>query len=182
MMAAFRAYNPAQARLLDSLNASAQDQVDAGASLDPSMQRTVSQATRAGQAARGMGNGMQDLSQEILNTGYAGQDMRNQRLAYASNVLGQNRAAYGDPLQATLGRSSAVPTAMSMAGAGGGMASSAGAPIFNPGVNPNDVYSSNYNAAYSTRAANANTSAALAGGTMSMFGTMAGSGIIAGAL
>lgn len=173
-MSALRGYNPAQTRLIDTMTSQAQEELDLGATLDPSLSREVAQATRAGQASRGMGYGTRDLSQEIFGVGSAAQGMRDKRRMFAETVLRDNQAAYGDPFMSILGRSSsAVPTAMSVRGAGDG-----GAPTFNPFNDyASDLYNTNYNAAYSANAQNAKSNAQLLGGILGAAGQMAGPAI-----
>ena len=90
--------------LLRSLNAQAQEGLDAGASLDPSLRREVQQSIRAGQAARGFGYGTNDLASEAVMTAQQSQALREKRQAFGMQMVGVNQASSGDPFMALLGR------------------------------------------------------------------------------
>jgi len=140
--AALRSAQPEAASLLDLLTAQSTDEVKAGTGMDPGMQREVEQSVRSAQGARGFGYGNNDVTQEVVTRGSAGQALLRQRQAQAARVLGLNQGFYGDPFQAIIGRSSGVN-----AGAATATAGSTIAPQYNP-ENPyaSDLYNTNYNA------------------------------------
>jgi len=140
--AALRSAQPEAASLLDLLTAQSTQEVKAGSGMDPGMQREVEQSVRSAQGARGFGYGNNDVTQEVVTRGSAGQALLRQRQAQAARVLGLNQGFYGDPFQAIIGRSSGVN-----AGAATATAGSTVAPQYNP-ENPyaSDLYNTNYNA------------------------------------
>jgi hypothetical protein len=83
-----RGANPQQTGLLDQLTNTAQQQLNAGASLDPALERVAQQSIRGGQAARGLGYGPADVLQESSALTSMGNDLRQQRQGFASNVAG----------------------------------------------------------------------------------------------
>lgn len=85
-----RSINPGQTGLLDSLTKSATDQLGAGASLDPDLQKLFEQSSRGAQAARGLGYGPSDAFNESLGMTQFGNDLRTQRENFAGNVAGMN--------------------------------------------------------------------------------------------
>ncbi len=102
---AARAADPRQEALLDLLNENAITELQAGASLDPSLRREVQQSVRQGQAARGMGYGVGDVSTEALFSGQAAEALRRNRQQFASNVVGINAATGTDNHLGLIGKS-----------------------------------------------------------------------------
>lgn len=85
-----RSISPGQTSLLSSLTKSAGDQLDAGASLDPQLQRLFQQSQRGAEASRGMGRGPSDVFNESLGLTSFGNDLRTQREQFAGGVAGMN--------------------------------------------------------------------------------------------
>ena len=174
--AAFKAANPQEASLMDSLNQRAQAGLDAGGSLDPGMAAATQQAARSASAARGFGTGGSDASVEALFAGQQANALQQQRQQFAQSVVGQDQSTSVDPFQAILGRSSNA-----VAGAGGAMqqagSSAAGGPsLFNPWNSySSDLYNTNYNANAAAGIANANNSTALQAAGISAVGQMGSS-------
>lgn len=105
-LAAFQNYDPAQTSLENTLTSQAQSELAAGSNLTPSQLEQDTQYVRAGQAARGLGNGPSDLYAEALTLGNAGQAQLAQRQNFASNVVGQRASLYGDPFEAIASQNS----------------------------------------------------------------------------
>lgn len=82
------AANPDEAMLLKKLAQQAGEGLDAGALLDPALQRVTTQAIRGAQAARGMGYGPSDVVTESSALTQLGNQLRQQRQGFASNVSG----------------------------------------------------------------------------------------------
>jgi len=178
---AIEAADPQQAALIAELTRQAQDELSAGAGLDPSLRREVQQGIREGQAARGFGFGPNDLFEEAFSLGTAGQALRDRRRGFAGSVMGLRSQLYGDPFMQILGRPS-FNTAQSnlLTQQGQGMAASAGPGLFNP-FDPyaGDLYNTNYNAAAAAKIAGANATAGLIGAGIGAVGKLGG-GYLAG--
>lgn len=174
MLAALRASNPEAARLLDSLNADAQQGMDAGATLDPSLRREVSQSVRGGQAARGMGLGPVDLYTEALQTGSAAEALRQTRRANAASTIGLDQQFYGNPFDRILNRSS-QSNALAPGIAAQGDAMSQIKQFINPeSPYAGDIYNTNFNAMQSRNNAASSNTAALWGAGINAVGHIAG--------
>lgn len=161
--AAFRAANPQQQALLDELNQQTLANLRSGTGLDPSMRREAQQNVRAAQSARGFGYGPNDIFEEVLTLGSAGEALRQQRLATAMQVAGVNAATAQDPFLAILGRpSQTTPFAQSLVGQGLAAGENGGPRLFDP-LNPYsaDLYNTNYNAKAAAKIAAANNRAAI---------------------
>ena len=165
--------NPENAKLMSALNESALEQVGAGASLDPSLRREVSQSARAGQAARGFGYGLSDSAEEALFAGQAGDAIRRRREGFAQGVAGLNAAQQVDPALAILGRQGiTLNNAALVAGQGQGLT---GGQQFNPeSAYAGDLYNTNFNAQAAANIASANNKAGLLSGAMKAAGGIAG--------
>lgn len=173
---ALRTADPRQAELMDLMSAQAVEELKLGSKLDPYMQREVQQSVRAGQAARGMGLGPSDLYEEALAQGEFGQNLRNQRRAFAGGVTGLRSQVYGDPFMRILGRpATALPYASNM---GSAAAHRGGVDLFSPYAS--DLHNTNYNAAYAERNSVRNYNAAITAAYMQMVGSIAGGATKAG--
>lgn len=173
---AIRDYNPDQTALADKLYSYAMDDLEAGRSLTDGEYREVEQAVRAGQGFRGMGFGPADVYAEAMSVGQAGEDRYRDRLAFGSQVLGQQQALYGDPWMQILGRGSGqAPLAFSAVNQGYGINSAAGPKNFTPeSQNAFDIAGYNANALNATNIANANSSNALLGAGIGAIGSIGG--------
>ena len=180
--AAWRAANPGSATLLDQLNNSAQQGLDAGYNLTPQEQRQVQQNVRGAAAARGMGYGPADALQESQALTMQGEGLRNQRLAQAGSVASLNASVTPNSIATLTGMN--VPQ-VTRAGAllpGAAQLNSGSAPsLFDPTNSYfQDLWSTNYNANAAANIATANNSAALWGGAAKQGGS--GMGSMAGML
>lgn len=180
---AFRAANPEQAALMAELNRQAQGELGMGATLDPSLRREVQQSVRQGQAARGMGLGMNDLAEEGYFTAAQAEQLRQQRRTFASGVVGLNQGTSVDPFLATLGRPGVnLNQSNGLLGSGLSLNKSTGPQLFGSSVNANDVFNSNFNQANATRISNANNDAATQSAAIGGGAALAGSAVLAIAL
>jgi hypothetical protein len=88
---AARETNPEMYALLDKLTSSASSDLALGNELSPEQMRLVQQSSRSGAAARGLGMGPADVFNEtIAATGY-GDELAQQRKAWAAQVLGLDK-------------------------------------------------------------------------------------------
>lgn len=164
---AMRRADPAQAALIERLNAEAMADLDAGTGLTPAEAAQMEQQVRSSQASRGFGFSLPDAVLESYTIGDRGRVMQNQRRGFASQVAGLNAATGQDPFMAVLGRpSSATAQASGILGQGQQQAGMAGPSLFNPESGyAADVFNTNTNAkaAANIASTNANTSI-IAGG------------------
>jgi len=166
---AYRAANPQQRALVDSMNAEAMSGLSAGAGLDPSLRREVTQGVRRGFADRGLGQGPADIYAEAAATGAAGEAMRAARFQRAGQVVGINQATSADPFQAILNRS-VNSGAAGQAMGGAAQMGQGGATMFDPfSAYGSDVANTNYNADAAARIAGANNDAAVVAGGLSAY-------------
>ena len=171
------AVDPQRTRLLDTLATQAEEGLALGSSISPEMQREFQQSVRAGQAARGFGYGTNDIAAEAAFTAGQKDAMRQQRQAFAGNVVNLRSSAGVDPFMALLGRQS---SAGGMIGGIGQQAQGMGAQGMQSadfGMNPyfQDLYNTNYNAQLNVAMANANASNAMKGALIGGIGKVAGS-------
>lgn len=170
------AVDPQRTRLLDTLATQAEEGLALGSSISPEMEREFQQSVRAGQAARGFGYGTSDIAAEAAFTAGQKDAMRQQRQAFAGNVVNLRSAAGVDPFMALLGRQS---SAGGMIGGIGQQAQGMGVQGMQSadfGMNPyfQDLYNTNYNAQLNVAMANANASNAMKGAIIGGIGKIAG--------
>lgn len=160
--AALRSSDPVAAALEDKLAAAATEQLNAGASLDPTLANEVSQGVRSAQAARGFGMGGSDAAVEGLFLGREANAMRQQRQAFATDVAARRRATTGDPFMSILGRPSSVEGMAGNAVSQGNGIAGQGAQTFDPfNAYSADLYNTNFNAKSAAKIAQANNDTAL---------------------
>lgn len=168
---ALRAANPQQAALLDALNKQVLGGVSAGYNLPSGLQDVVSQSSRAGQAARGLGFGPADAYAETLAQSEAANQWRNQNMAQGMQLAGVNAATQSDPFLAILGRAATTPAAaMGLLGQGQGLggASQGVYGRFDPtNAYAQDLYNTNYNAQAASKIASGNALAGVASSALS---------------
>jgi hypothetical protein len=97
-----RGVSPGQTSLLDNLTQSANQQLASGAALDPALARVTQQSIRGSQAARGLGYGPSDVLQESTALTSLGDQLRQERQGFASNVAGMNNQFETQPTLALL--------------------------------------------------------------------------------
>jgi len=172
--AAVRNADPIAARLEDLLAQQAESELGAGASLDPALERQITQSTRSAQAARGMGMGAPSVSAEALVAGRTAEALRRTRQAFAASTLAARQRNATDPFLAILGRPSGG--ASQTAGiAAGGQGFSAGTPSFDPFTSyASNLYGQNYSGEMDANMANAKMINDLIGSGISAAGSVGG--------
>jgi hypothetical protein len=179
---ALRSANPNQARLLDALNTSAQTNLQAGSKLTPWQQLQANQATRGGQAARGMGFGPSDVLSDTLGQEEFGQNLLESRQRFGTTMAGVNQSTTTSPIMELLARLRGnTGQGMQLLSSGMNAGRTTGPRMFDPQNSyASDVYNTNYNADAAARIAKANNSNALIGGGISAFGNILSSAISPG--
>lgn len=176
-IAAIMASDPKMAGLLDMLTNQAGSELGMGAQMDPSLMRLATQGVRARQQGMLGGTGSAGDYGEALGLSQFGQQLRQQRRANASGVIGLRQQVLGDPFQRVLGRPGAGLTAsantlnqaMGLGGQSGPMS------LLNPESSyAGDLHNTNFNALVNQAIGNANNQNALIGAGISAFGSLAG--------
>ena len=72
------------------------------------LSRELTQSSRAAQAARVFGYGINDAAIEAFATLQGSEDRRRQRQGFAQSMVGMNQATSADPFMAILGRPSSM--------------------------------------------------------------------------
>lgn len=166
--------------LLKTLNAQAQSELDAGATLDPSLRREVQQSIRAGQAARGFGMGVNDMAAESYMTAMQAEQLRRARQGFGMQMVGVNQVTGGDPFMALLGRQSSLPGAQAFGGNAQATSKSIGNVLFNPESQyAADINNQSYQAQAAASAGKAANNSAMMGAGIGAGGAIIGAGIIA---
>jgi hypothetical protein len=171
-VAAFRAANPQQQALLDALNASALEDVQAGRNLPPGMRRSVEQNLRAAQAGRGFGFGQNDAIMEALGTSDAAERWYAQNFQRGQGMAALNQATTGDPFQLVTGRASGANAGMGLLGMGNQNALGSTGSIYG---GANNILDWNANSQRDAAVASANNSAALASAGIQAAGSIGSS-------
>jgi len=172
--------DPEKKALADKLIGQANDELSLGASLDPALQRQVSQSVRGAQSARGMAYNPSSAREEAMFSGLQAEQLRRNRQQFAMGVLGQRQAITGDPWMSLVGQpSQAFAAAPGYAAPGGGMGQAG--QMFAPGQYESSMFGMNYQGALQNQAlqtqasmANAQNKAAMTSAVIGAFGTMAG--------
>ena len=166
--------------LLKTLNAQAQSELDAGATLDPSLRREVQQSIRAGQAARGFGMGVNDMAAESYMTAMQAEQLRRARQGFGMQMVGMNQATGGDPFMALLGRQSSIPGAQAFGGNAQATSKGIGNVLFNPESQYSaDINNQSYQAQAAASAGNAANKSAMMGAGIGAAGAIGGAVIVA---
>jgi len=98
------AEDPQTARLRAQLGQQLEQELTAGAALDPELRREVEQSIRSAQSARGMSRGAGPANAEALFAGQAALQLRQQRQAAADQFLKTQAATTVNPLSFVTGR------------------------------------------------------------------------------
>lgn len=104
--------------LLAELTSQAEGDLALGGTLDPEARAEVAQAVRAGQASRGFGFGMPDISEEALFSARESEARKAQRRGFATGVANLLQTS-SDPFMAILGRPSTSQNQSTLAQANG---------------------------------------------------------------
>lgn len=172
-----RTANPGGAGLLDTMTSNAQQQLAYGTQLTPAEQLQMNQSVRAGQAARGMGNGPADVFNESMADTNYGQQLYQQRMGQAQGLVPTLQGFYNNPTAAISGMgSTAGLTAGGLAGVAGG-AINTQSNEFNPQTDLTNIMGNQY-AASEAGAENNNAGIAMGinAGTSLLGGAMSGLG------
>lgn len=189
-MASRTAYNASlggSAELQDRLRTSAFNDLNAGRSLTPEMQKIGEQSARSAFAARGMGNSYQGAMQEVLNNYNLGTQREDRARTFAGSVLatdqniaGQAYSQYGAPMMSGMMQGFS-PTGI--ASNAMGMNQQLGPQYINPQDQmAQNIYASNYNGQLQANVATAQNKNAFTNGLIGMAGGIAGSAFGAGGM
>lgn len=159
--------NPEAASLVDRLTSQANEGLDAGSMMTGDQMRNLNSSLRSSMGARGVSYGSNASYQEALAGSQYGEMLRQQRVADAYKALAANQSYYGDTFQQILGRQSGA-NAGALAALG-----QTGPSVFNPNA-ANQLYAGAYQA-------QAQASAANAGGINSLIGAGIGAAGMLGA-
>jgi len=147
--------DPLKKRASDMLLGGAIDDFKLGAKLDPSLARQVQQSYRNAVGSRGLAYSPYSASEESYWQGLQANQLKQQRQAALSSLLGQRQQMVGDPFMQILGRQGqAFSTAGGYGSQGQGMASGIGPKIFQPESQyAGDIAASNYQGQLAARTA-----------------------------
>ena len=164
------------AGILGQLRTQAEQELGAEGILDPRLRREFAQSVRQGQAARGQGYGIGDISEEAAFTAMQANALRRDRQRFGQSVAGTLQATSVDPFMAILGRpGQSMAAGQGAFGQAAGVASGAG-PSGMFGMNPYFAGIGDYNA-NAMNAANIgqyNAQMGLLGGMIQAGGALAG--------
>ena len=90
--------------ILNQLRTQAEEELGGEGILDPRLRREFAQSVRQGQAARGQGYGIGDISEEAAFTAMQANALRRDRQRFGQSVVGTLQATSADPFMAILGR------------------------------------------------------------------------------
>lgn len=167
--------DPYKKQISDELSRQALTELQAGATLDPSLRREVQQSYRQGLAARGMAYSPHTPSEEAFYTGQAAEQLRRGRQQMASQVLAQRQQLTGDPFLQILGRpGQAFGAAQGMGAQGFGVAQTT-ARLFSPESQYGaDLASGNQASLLAARSAQAQAKAGVISGMFQGLGAIGG--------
>ena len=173
---AFLEADPLKKQASDLLLGGAIDEYKLGATLDPSLRRESQQAYRQAATARGIAQSPYSAAEEAYWTGMQANQLKQQRQAALSQLLGQRQQMVGDPFMQVLGRQGqAFGAAPGYGGMGAQMGQALGPRIFSPESQmQQDIGMSNQQTALAVAQANAAASNAMKTGLMSMGGSILG--------
>ena len=162
LTSAIRGLSPGSQAIGDELDRQAAEELAAGSSLTPSMQREIQQYVRSGQASRGFGFGPSDLTEEVFSLGSTGEALKSQRRSFAQSVFQEDQPANAAALQTVLGF---APQPQQYN-------------AFNPYAE--DLYNTNFNAAWTDKISTRNYNAAIQAALIGAIGQL-DSSIVSGA-
>ena len=173
---AFLDADPLKREASDALLQGAIDDYKLGAKLDPSLAREVQQGYRNAATARGMAYSPYSAAEESYWQGLQANQLKQQRQAALSGLLGQRQAMVGDPFMQVLGRQGQAFGAAGGYGSQGlGMGQSLGPRIFQgESQMAQDLYSGNQAAQLAVAQANAANRGAFSTGLLGMGGRILG--------
>lgn len=173
---AFLDADPMKRQASDMLLQGAINDYSLGAKLDPSLAREVQQGYRNAATARGIAHSPFSAAEESYWQGLQANQLKQQRQAALSQLLGQRQAMVGDPFMQVLGRQGqAFGAAQGYGAQGMGMGQALGPRIYQPESQmAQDIFGGNQQTALAVSQANAANSNAFKTGLMSMGGSILG--------
>lgn len=173
---AFLEADPLKKQASDLLLSKAIEEYELGATLDPSLRREVQQGYRQAATARGIAQSPFSAAEESYWGGMQANQLKAQRQAALSQLLGQRQSLVGDPFMQVLGRQGqAFGAAPGYGGMGQQMGQALGPKIFSPESQmQQDLSASNQATQLAIAQANAANRSAVMGGAMGMVGNIAG--------
>ena len=181
MVAATRSANPTAAGMLDTITGQTNNNLNYGTTLSPTQTTQLDESVRAGQAARGLGTGAGDATQEALAQTNYGQQLYQQRLANASQAAAKSTNFYSGVLPSIGGAQANMAIGSGLSGMGGGLAAPASMGEFTPNSslisdNMNNNYSASDQGAANNNAMIIGGISAAEGAGKGMASAMGGSG------
>lgn len=151
--------------LSDELSRQALSELQAGATLDPSLRREVQQGYRQAATARGMAYNPSSAAEEAYFTGLQAEQLRRNRQQFAQGALAQRQQLTGDPFMQILGRPGQAFAAGQGFGGQGMAVSQTGARLFSPESQyAADLTNSNMQSQLAARTASAQNRSSMIGG------------------
>ena len=161
--------------LSDELSRQALSELQAGATLDPSLRREVQQGYRQAATARGMAYNPSSAAEEAYFTGLQAEQLRRNRQQFAQGALAQRQQLTGDPFMQILGRPGQAFAAGQGFGGQGMAIGQTGARLFSPESQyAADLANSNMQAQLAARTASRQNRAGIIGGAFQGLGMALG--------
>lgn len=171
---AYDAIDPETAKLKDTLTSQAQQELDRGGELDPSVLRQVTQGVRGQQALQGFGYDPQSFAREVGAVGREAEGRKMQRRAFAQSVAAQNASTGLDPTMLLFNKPSTLGATNSLMNQGAGYANMGGPQLFTlNSPYAADLFNTNYNAEAAARMQTSNNEMAMNKAAASLLGTVA---------
>lgn len=173
---AFMDADPETAALIEELTQQSQAETRMGGNLSPADLRMVQQGVRGRQAGMLGGTGNAGDYGEALGISAYGQQLRNNRRAFANDVVGLRNRVYGDAFQRVLGRPGAgLSGASNVLGQAQGMTGGGALSLLNPESGyAGDLYNTNFSSLVGGALSNAKMKNDLYGAGISAIGNIAG--------
>ena len=157
--------------LSDELSRQALSELQAGATLDPSLRREVQQGYRQAATARGMAYNPSSAAEEAYFTGLQAEQLRRNRQQFAQGALAQRQQLTGDPFMQILGRPGQAFAAGQGFGGQGMALGQTGARLFSPDSQyAADLANSNMQSQLAARTASRQNRAGIIGGAFQGLG------------
>jgi len=166
--------DPYKKQISDELSRQALSELQAGATLDPSLRREVQQSYRQAATARGMAYSPSSAAEESYFTGLQAEQLRRSRQQFAQSALSQRQQITGDPFMQILGRpGQAFGSAQGFGNQGLGVAQT-GSRLFSPESQYGaDVMAGNYSGQMAAGQASSMAKSARFGAITGMIGGIA---------
>lgn len=167
--------DPYKKQISDELSRQALSELQAGATLDPSLRREVQQGYRQAATARGMAYSPSSASEEAYFTGLQAEQLRRTRQQFAQGALAQRQQLTGDPFMQILGRpGQAFSSSQGFGNQGFGVAQT-GSRLFSPESQYGaDVMAGNYSGQMAANQASQMAKSARFGAITGMLGGIGG--------